>query len=32
MMTFKTGMGWRCCYDPESGLYTAEIGGGPNHE
>lgn len=31
-MRFKTGMGWRCCYDPETGLYTAEIGGGPNHD
>ena len=31
-MEFKKGMGWRCCYDPETGLYTAEIGGGPNHD
>ena len=31
-MRFKTGMGWRCCYDPKTGLYTAEIGGGPNHD
>jgi len=31
MMEFKKGNGWRCCYDPETGLYTAEIGGGPNH-
>ena len=31
-MIFKTGNGWRCCYDPETGLYTAEIGGGPNHD
>jgi hypothetical protein len=31
-MEFKTGTGWRCCYDPETGLYTAEIGGGPNHD
>ena len=30
-MEFKQGMGWRCCYDPETGLYTAETGGGPNH-
>ena len=30
-MIFKTGMGWKCCYDPETGLYTAELGGGPNH-
>ena len=31
-MEFKTGIGWRCCYDPERNLYTAEIGGGPNHD
>ena len=31
-MIFKTGNCWRCCYDPETGLYTAEIGGGPNHD
>ena len=31
-MEFKKGNGWRCCYDPETGLYTAEIGGGPNHD
>ena len=31
-MEFKEGTGWRCCYDPETGLYTAEIGGGPNHD
>ena len=31
-MIFKSGSGWRCCYDPETGLYTAEIGGGPNHD
>ena len=31
-MEFKIGNGWRCCYDPETGLYTAEIGGGPNHD
>ena len=31
-MIFKKGIGWRCCYDPETGLYTAEIGGGPNHD
>ena len=30
-MIFKTGNCWRCCYDPETGRYTAEIGGGPNH-
>lgn len=32
MMIFKKGSCWRCCYDPETGLYTAEIGGGPNHD
>lgn len=31
-MEFKKGIGWRCCYDPETGLYTAEVGGGPNHD
>ena len=31
-MIFKKGTCWRCCYDPETGLYTAEIGGGPNHD
>ena len=31
-MEFKKGIGWRCCYDPDTGLYTAEIGGGPNHD
>ena len=31
-MIFKTGNGWRCCYDPETGLYTAETGGGPHHD
>ena len=31
-MEFKKGTGWCCCYDPETGLYTAEIGGGPNHD
>ncbi len=31
-MEFKTGIGWRCCYDPERNLYTAETGGGPNHD
>ena len=25
-MEFKKGIGWRCCCDPETGLYTAEIG------
>ena len=31
-MEFKTGSGWKCCYDPETGLHTAEIGGGVNHD
>jgi hypothetical protein len=31
-MEFKKGNCWRCCYDPETGLYTAETGGGPNHD
>ena len=26
-MIFKEGCGWKCCYDPETGLYTAQIGG-----
>ena len=30
-MEFKQGNGWRCCYDPETGSYTAETGGGCNH-
>ena len=30
-MEFKEGSGWRACYDPETGLYTAETGGGANH-
>ena len=31
-MEFKKGIDWRCCFDPETGRYTAEIGGGPNHD
>ena len=31
-MEFKSGPGWRCCYDPQTGRYTAETGGGPNHD
>ena len=31
-MIFKKGMGWRACYDEKRNLYTAEIGGGPNHD
>ena len=26
-MQFKSGIGWKACYDPESGLYTAETSG-----
>ncbi|MBQ6016619.1 MAG: hypothetical protein IJL19_01925 [Clostridiales bacterium] len=29
-MIFKEGIGWKCCYDPETGLYTARTGGGGN--
>ncbi len=29
-MEFKEGSGWKCCFDPETGRYTAQIGGGPN--
>ena len=29
-MEFKEGSGWKCCYDPETGLYTAQTGGGVN--
>ena len=25
-MIFKEGNGWKCCYDPETGLYTAKTG------
>ena len=25
-MIFKEGLGWKCCYDPETGLYTAKTG------
>ncbi len=31
MMHFKEGDGWRCCYDSDRELYTAETGGGQNH-
>lgn len=31
-MEFKSGIGWRCCYDKKTGRYTAEIGGGANHD
>ena len=29
-MIFKEGIGWKCCYDPKTGLYTARTGGGGN--
>ena len=29
-MEFKEGMGWKCCFDPDTGRYTAQIGGGVN--
>ena len=29
-MEFKEGPGWKCCYDPDRGLYTAQTGGGVN--
>ena len=25
-MIFKEGLGWKCCYDPETGFYTAKTG------
>ncbi len=31
-MEFKEGKGWRCCYDPSTGIYTAQIGGGVNQD
>ena len=31
-MIFKEGCGWKCCYDPETGLYTAQIGGVMNKD
>ena len=31
-MIFKEGNGWKCCYDPETGLYTAKIGDGVNQD
>ena len=30
MLEFKEGNGWKCCYDPETGRYTAQLGGGVN--
>ena len=32
MLQFKEGNGWKCCYDPETGRYTAQLGGGVNCE
>lgn len=32
MLIFKKGFGWKCCYDPETGRYTAQIGSGPNQD
>ena len=29
-MEFKEGSGWKCCYDPETGRYTAQLGAGVN--
>ena len=29
-MEFKEGSGWKCCFDPDTGLYTAQLGSGPN--
>jgi len=29
-MEFKSGNGWKCCYDSEKNLYTGQIGSGPN--
>ena len=31
-MEFKKGSGWRCCFDPDTGRYTAQIGGGVNQD
>ena len=31
-LKFKEGRGWRCCFDTETGLYTAQIGGGVNQD
>lgn len=30
MEFFKEGNQWKCCFDPEKGLYTAQIGHGVN--
>ncbi|MBO4781069.1 MAG: hypothetical protein J5522_01625 [Lachnospiraceae bacterium] len=29
-MEFKEGNQWKCCFDPQKGLYTAQIGFGVN--
>ena len=29
-MEYKEGNNWKCCFDPERGLYTAQIGYGVN--
>lgn len=29
-MEFKEGRGWKCCFDSQRGLYTAQVGGGVN--
>ena len=29
-MEFKEGSGWKCCYDAERELYTAQLGDGVN--
>ena len=31
-MEFKEGSGWKCCFDPDTGLYTAQIGSGANQD
>ncbi|MBQ3893114.1 MAG: hypothetical protein II737_06945 [Mailhella sp.] len=31
-MEFKEGRGWRCCFDPGTGRYTAQIGCGVNQD
>ena len=31
-LVFKEGIGWKCCYNPNLDNYTAELGGGANHD